>query len=363
MTRPNRSHRRLAVAFFACVALIAATAAPAGAAPISLLVPQGTAFTFLGHWCGGIQEQALATGFAPTTGYPTGDVYIQTRCGGSGRDGGGHVTTYSAWVSVSWTFAGTVSSGAKLTTAPTGLNPALSITDSHGDHLYNTLGAVNVTPANCSVSNTTYCTYRAYLSVPAPGAPTGVKAVQTGDQFRVSWTPTAKTAALITSSQVTATPVGSSAPVLTATTTGTAKTALVGPLQPQTTYQVTVISTDPGGSSPASSPVTATTGASAVVPAAPGGVTAHWTAPGLPGDSLAAGWKPASGGDSPVDEYQVTITVHDGDPPIPGPFTQTVTSTSASFTVDDSFDWSVQVRAHDAAGWGPWSTAIVLGGA
>ena len=57
----------------------------ASGTPTSLLVPQSIAFSVLGHSCGGIQEQALATGFDATSGYPTGDVYVQTRCGGSGR--------------------------------------------------------------------------------------------------------------------------------------------------------------------------------------------------------------------------------------------------------------------------------------
>src|SRR5882762_3904774 len=66
-------------------------------AAVALRLPQSTAFSILGHSCGGIQEKAYVTGFAPTTGYPTGYVYMQTRCGGSGRGGGYHVTTYSAW--------------------------------------------------------------------------------------------------------------------------------------------------------------------------------------------------------------------------------------------------------------------------
>ena len=58
---------------------------PLAPAPVSLLLPQSTAFTILGHSCGGIQEKAYATGFSRTHGDPTGYVYIQTRCGGSGR--------------------------------------------------------------------------------------------------------------------------------------------------------------------------------------------------------------------------------------------------------------------------------------
>jgi cysteine-rich repeat protein len=130
----------------------------------SLLVPQSTAFSVLGHSCGGIQEQALATGFDATTGFPTGDVYLQTRCGGSGRGGGYHTTTYSAWVGVTWDYTGAVVSSAVLA-APTNADPTFSAVDSFGNAIYNQLNAVNVLPANCTVGNTTYCSYRAYLSL------------------------------------------------------------------------------------------------------------------------------------------------------------------------------------------------------
>ena len=79
-------------------------------------------------------------------------------------------------------------------------------------------------------------------------------------------------------------------------------------------------------------------------------------------DSLVATWvAPASSGDSPIDAYQITITGSDGG----GTFTQTVAGStlSTSFAVSDVPDWSVQVRAHNAAGWGPWSTRVTLGGA
>ena len=175
----------------------------------------------------------------------------------------------------------------------------------------------------------------------------------------MAWLRAAPTARMILSSTVTATPVASSAPVLTATVSGTASRGLVGPLQPLTTYAVTVVNTDAGGSSRAGAPVTVTTPASTVVPSAPTGVTAGWTAPGAPGDTLAAAWRAVTPGDSPIDDYQVTVSVSDGDTTA-GPFTQDATGTSAAFPADDTLDWKVQGRAHRAAGWGPWSAAIVL---
>ena len=81
--------------------VIAIAVLPASAAtPISLVLPQGNASSILGHSCGGIQETAYATGFSSGGGYPVGAVYMSTRCGGSGRGGGYHTTTYSAWATV-----------------------------------------------------------------------------------------------------------------------------------------------------------------------------------------------------------------------------------------------------------------------
>jgi len=52
-----------------------------------------------------------------------------------------------------------------LATAPTDVSPTFSAVDASGNEVYNQLNAVNVLPANCSVGNTTYCSYRAYLSL------------------------------------------------------------------------------------------------------------------------------------------------------------------------------------------------------
>src|SRR5262249_34507777 len=93
------------------------------------------AFSVLGHSCGGIQEQAFATGFDSTTG-PTGDVHVQTRCGGSGRGGGYHVTTYAAWIGVTWDYTGAVVSYGVLSTAPT-VDATFAASDQHGNEVYN----------------------------------------------------------------------------------------------------------------------------------------------------------------------------------------------------------------------------------
>ena len=206
----------------------------------------------LGHSCGGIQEQTYATGFQ-SGGLPTGDVYMQTRCGGSGRGGGYKTTTYSAWAIVAWDWFGNTRSFAKLEGAAEE-NTSFSETDSHGDRIYN--------------EGT-----RAYLEtgeppLVAPEPPTEVNAsafaVEVAEEqppqleLQVSWTPAPATAALITSSTVTATPVGSSAPVLSTTVSGSGAT--LAPLAYHTTYSITVTNTDDEGTSAPSAPVEVTTG-------------------------------------------------------------------------------------------------------
>lgn len=177
----------------------------------ALRLSQAAAFAILGASCGGIQEQAYATGFDPVSGLPTGDVYLQTRCGGSGRGGGYHTTTHSAWVDVTWDFTGTVVSFARLAAAPT-VDATLTATDAYGDSLQNISAA--------------------YLVVPVPSAPTDVTAVQSGDQFQVSWTPNGVNPLAILSSTLTATPVDSPESAITVSVTGSDATGLVGPLQP-----------------------------------------------------------------------------------------------------------------------------------
>jgi hypothetical protein len=332
--------KRLIAASASALSIVASSASAAAAAPVQLTLPQSTAFSILGHSCGGIQEQAYATGFDATTGVPLGNVYMKTSCGGSGRGGGYHSTTYSAAASVKWNFSGGVVSYSTVTAAS---NPSFSAFDAHGDEIYNQYN-------------------RAYLIVVVPATPTNVADVPAAGQFQVSWTPDPTAPpTLITASTVTATPVGSTAPAVMSTVSGSAATATIGPLQPQTTYQVTVVSTDAAGSSAPSAPITIVTGASATPPGAPTAVAAHWTAPGSPNDTLVASWTAGTPGDSPTDQYQITITGSDGG----GTFTQTLSGSTlgATFAISDGPDWGVRVRAHDAAGWGPWSTQVTLGGA
>ncbi|MFI4984535.1 MAG: fibronectin type III domain-containing protein [Solirubrobacterales bacterium] len=243
--------RKVILSTVASALIALGLASTAGAATTTRLVlSQSAAFSILGHSCGGIQEKVYATGFAPN-GYPAGDVYLETRCGGSGRGGGYKVTTYSAWATVTWDWVGDTRSYARLEGAAEAISETFSAEDAYGDHIYNVKTAA----------------YLETTSPPlvAPAAPTGVTAVvsaiESGEQlvlrFQVSWVPASETAGLITSSTVTATPVGSTAPVLTATVSGSGSSAIVAPLQPNTTYQITVTNTDAEGTSQASSPIEA----------------------------------------------------------------------------------------------------------
>jgi hypothetical protein len=128
--------RKVLTATAVVAALLVRVSSAGAATPTPLVVPQGVAFGYLGHSCGGIQEHNFATGFDATSGFPVGATYVQTRCGGSGRGGGYHVTTYSAWLDVMWDFTGALVSSSRLTTAPT-VDPNFSAYDANGNEIYN----------------------------------------------------------------------------------------------------------------------------------------------------------------------------------------------------------------------------------
>jgi hypothetical protein len=241
--------RILASAVVVTVALVgAAPAVRAATAPMPLLVSQGTAFAVLGHSCGGIQEQAFATGFDAVSGLPAGDVYLQTRCGGSGRGGGYKTTTYSAWIAAVWDFTGSLVSSAKLAAAPSGLSPTFSAVDVHNNEIYNVLSAINVLPPNCTPGNTAYCTYRAYLVLD----PVFVAAPRVTGISVVSGPATGGTTVTITGTGFTgalAVNFGSSS--VTPTINSDTSITAVSPAVPAATVDVTI--TNAGGTSIASS--------------------------------------------------------------------------------------------------------------
>jgi hypothetical protein len=246
----RRVGRSAVISMLLCLGALSLAPAAGATTTTQLFLSQGAAFSILGHSCGGVQEHAYATGFG-TGGYPTGDVSLQTRCGGSGRGGGYKTTTYSAWATASWDWYGNTRSFATLA-GPAEVSTTFSAVDAYGDRIYNTATAAYLETTSPPV-------------VP-PAAPTGVTAAQSNIEvaeklelrFQVAWAPAPATAGLITSSTVTATPVGSTAPVLAATVSGGGTSAIIGPLQPVTTYKITVTNTDAEGTSAPSAPIEAT---------------------------------------------------------------------------------------------------------
>ncbi len=237
---------RRAISTAIASALICAWLASAASAssPIRLYLSEGAAFSILGHSCGGIQQQVYATGFAGN-GYPTGNVSMSTTCGGSGKGGGGHSTKYTGTASVVWTWFGETRSYGPLQGALEGV----SAEDGHGDRVYNVGSAAYLEDGSPPLQ--------------APAAPTGVSAsvglYEAGEseflRMAVSWAVAPETAGLIKSSTITATPVDSTAPVLSTTVSSYWSSGFLQPVQPDTTYSVTVTNTDPEGTSLPSSPV------------------------------------------------------------------------------------------------------------
>ncbi len=152
------------------------------------------AFARLGRSCGGIQQQIFGEGFDSNSNV-TGYVFAQTRCGGSGRGGGYHTTTYSTWVAVTWDLSGNVINEITQTPNP---DPSIAgayhsgslvgganyptcnnttpydnaftcfsvpVTDSTGMYSVQTSLYI-INQAACTASSTSYCTYRGTLTTP-----------------------------------------------------------------------------------------------------------------------------------------------------------------------------------------------------
>src|SRR5260370_1358491 len=113
----------------------------------------------------------------------------------------------TAWAAVTWDFAGNLISSTALSNAPA-VNINFLTTDVYGDTIYN-------------------AGTKAYLAVPTPAAPNGGSAIQSGDQFQVSWTPNGVNPAAVTWSVLTATPVNSTNSILTTTVGGSATHGII----------------------------------------------------------------------------------------------------------------------------------------
>jgi hypothetical protein len=241
----EQMRRRAVLGIAATAMFVCAFASTASASQIRLLMGEGPAFATLGHWCGGIKQAVYVTGFS-SHGYPTGNAHLETSCGGSGRGGGYKVTTYTATASVEWTWFGETRSYGPMS----GTLEAKPAEDAYGDKLFN-------------VGTAAYLeTGAPPLQPPAP--PTNVTAgiglyeVGTSEFLRmtVSWAEASETEPLVKYSTITATPVGSGAPVLSTTTSSNYfREAHLEPVQPNTTYRVTVTNTDAEGTSETSAPI------------------------------------------------------------------------------------------------------------
>lgn len=239
--------RRIVLGTVASACVCAGLASTAAAEPTRLYLDQGSAFAILGHSCGGIQENVYVRGFA-SNGYPQGNVEMSTKCGGSGRGGGYKTTTYTGTASVVWTWFGETLSYS----SPGGALEAQEATDTYGDRVYNVGAAAYLETVNPP------------LQPPAAPAITGASVVRSDEppedlRLDVSWTVASETARLLKSSTVTATPVNSAAPVLSTTVSSYFSSAVVQPLEPNTTYSVTVTNTDSEGTSEPSAPIEITT--------------------------------------------------------------------------------------------------------
>ncbi len=154
--------------------------------PVSLILPQNAAFGILGYDCGGINEYVTA-GFSAVNGLPTGVVELSTSCSGSGR--GGRGSTHTATALVTWDLAGNVYGYTSLGTNQ--LGPIVSV-DGLGDVIYNP-GEV------------------AYLLIPTPTKTVIKSALQSGDQFQVSWFSSGVNPKAIQSTVLIATPMNPAA--------------------------------------------------------------------------------------------------------------------------------------------------------
>jgi len=236
--------RKVSLIIVASATICAALASSASAAnPIRLYLNEGDAFRVLGHSCGGIQQEVFVTGFA-ANGYPQGNISMKTTCGGSGRGGGGHSTTYTGTASAVWTWFGETRSYG---TIQGGLE-AKEATDSHGDRVYNVGAAAYLETGNPP------------LKPPAAPANVGASIFLSDEppedlRMNVGWAVDPETAVLIKYSTATATPVGSTAPVLSSSPGSYFSSAVLQPVEPNTTYRVTVTSTDTEGTSEPSAPI------------------------------------------------------------------------------------------------------------
>ena len=228
-----------------------------------------------------------------------------------------------------------------------------TLTETHALTLTQSLTATTTTVQLDDVAHTVSSSIAVTLP-PVPGAPTILGVGQSGDELLVLWAAAPAGGAQVTST-VSAVPTAGA--TLTASAPLGANGAWVVGVEPSTTYTINVTSADLSGTGPASTPVTFTTGPATVAPTAPTALTASWS-----GSSIVASWTASTPGDSPISDYQVQATAYDTGGPAPAPV---VVDSGPATTIgigglDSTLDWSIQVRALNSFGWGPWSTAVIV---
>ena len=82
------------------------------------------------------------------------------------------------------------------------------------------------------------------------------------------------------------------------------------------------------------------------------------------GYGLLIQWSEGTPGDSPLDEYEVTISTSEAGEAGSEPQTQVPAGSArqAAFAPNTEYPWTAVVRAHNAAGWGPWSSPVTVPG-
>ncbi len=281
--------------------------------------------------------------------------YSYGSSGGSGR-GGGYRPVPTASFAATWTaFGQIVGLGAKCACSPNyqGTGTVVVI---NGVPYYDVATAAN----GNELVNSNAAGFLVLQALPAVPAAPLVTAVQVGMSLQVSWTADASVVNAISSSLVTVARADGSGTNLTTSVGSAVTTVTLGPVTAATAYTVSVVSNDVAG---ASRPglFSITTPAATQVPDAPSISYIWWS--GSTYGLVAASWTAPNAYSSPIDQYEVSVTWRDGDVQTPNKdVLVSGTTLSAYVAADNTSDWSVQVRAHNAAGWGAWSTPRSLGG-
>jgi hypothetical protein len=192
---------------------------------------------------------------------------------------------------------------------------------------------------------------------PVPGAPQNLQVRQTGPNLEVSWAaPTTGSSSLLRST-ITATPRTGSP--FTLVVPAAVTSGLLANVAPSTTYAVTVTSTSYTGTGPAAAE-SFTTEVPTVAPGAPQSVSASWTSTDSPAN-LSVSWGSTVPGNSPIDRLEIRALPVNSGTTSPLDVVISAPATAYSFgNANNSVSWQVTVRAHNAAGWGPWSTAVLV---